>query len=155
MNLLQKYQALTPAEQRTARLGAIAAVTLLLVIAAWSLNSAVDGRRARVEQKRSDLAWIEAVTPRVQALPVMRAGESLTLAVDRVARETGVASALAGAEPAGNGALRVRFEAAAFDAMVLWLARLQQERAAVVESASVDTIAEAGKVNATLVLRAP
>ena len=155
MNPLTWFNGLQPTEQRKLRLAASIGTVTLIVIASFSLGSAVEARRIRVEQKRADLAWIEAVSPRIQALPVVRAGQSLPLAVDRVAQETGVAGALAGAEPAGNGALRVRFEAAGFDALVLWLARLQQERAAVVESATVEALSEVGRVNASLVLRAP
>jgi type II secretory pathway component PulM len=108
-----------------------------------------------VEAKRADLAWMQAVAPRIRALPAARPDESLPLLVDRTAREAGLAGALSGSDPAGPGALRVRLQGASFDAMVVWLGRLQQERGIVVDSASVDAGDEEGLVNASLVLRGP
>ena len=75
--------------------------------------------------------------------------------MDRTARDAGLAGALSGADPAGNGGLRVRFEGASFDAMVIWLSRVQQERGLAVESASIDGTATEGLVNVSLVLRGP
>jgi general secretion pathway protein M len=75
--------------------------------------------------------------------------------VDRTAKDAGLAGALSGSDPAGDGGLRVRFEGAAFDAMVIWLARIQQERGLVVESASIDGTPSDGLVNVSLVLRGP
>ena len=47
----------------------------------------------------------------------------------------------------------MRFKDASFDALALCLARLQQERGAVTETASVNASGEPGRVDATLVLR--
>jgi type II secretory pathway component PulM len=107
----------------------------------------------RVARRREDLAFIEAATPRLQAVPAARAGESLAIAVDRLAREGGLAQSLAGVEPAATGAFRARFTAASFDALALLLARLQQERGVVAETASVSATGDPGLVDATLVLR--
>lgn len=153
MNLRDRYSSLAPREQRMLVLGAAAAVVVLLAGSLWKLGSAAAAAEGRVTQKREDLAWIEAVTSRLQAMPAARAGESLALAVDRIAREAGLGEAQTGVEPAGPGALRVRFESASFDALASCLARLLQERGAVVESATVTASAEPGRVDATLVLR--
>ena len=66
------------------------------------------------------------MAPRLQPLPTGRSDEPLTIAVDRMAREGGLADTLAAVEPAANGALRARFTGAKFDALVLLLARLQK-----------------------------
>jgi type II secretory pathway component PulM len=133
--------------------GAAAAVLLLSAGLIWKLGAAVAVAEDRVERRRQDLAWIEAVTPRLQATPAARPGESLTIAVDRMAQEGGLAAALAGIEPAGTGAIRARFTAASFDSLALLLARLQKERGVIAETASVSATGEAGLVDATLVLR--
>lgn len=153
MNLRNWYASLTDRERRVVVWGGAAAAALSLVALLWQLASAVAAAEERVARKRQDLSWIESVTPRLQAMPAARPGESLAIAVDRAARDAGVGETLVGIEPAGPGALRVRFEGAAFDALALCLARLQQERGAIVETASVNGSDEPGRVDATLVLR--
>lgn len=147
------YASLAERERRIVGWGGAAGMVLLLAAFVWKLGDATAAADRRVQQKRQDLAWIEAVTPRLQAMPAARSGESLALAVDRVAREAGLGDALAGIEPAGPGALRVRLEKASFDALALALARLQQQRGALTETATVNASGEAGRVDATLVLR--
>jgi type II secretory pathway component PulM len=155
MNLRGWYAALDEREQRMVTFGGAAAIALLVAGMIWKLGSAVAVAEDRVERRRQDLAWIEAVTPRLQAAPAARPGESLTIAVDRMAQEGGLGAALAGIEPAGTGAIRARFTAASFDSLALLLARLQKERNVVAETASVSGTGEAGLVDATLVLRGP
>ena len=153
MNLREWHASLSERDRRVVTWGAAAAVALLLVGLVWKLGSAAAAAELRVQGKRQQLAWIEAVTPRLQATPAARAGESLTIAVDRAARESGLGDALEGIEPAGPGSLRVRFKNVSFDALALCLARLQQERGAVAETASVNASGEPGRVDATFVLR--
>ena len=153
MILREWHSSLAEREQRMVTWGAVAAAVLLLAGLIWKLGSAAAAAEVRVESKRQELAWIEAVTPRLQATPAARAGESLAIAVDRAARESGLGEALGDIEAAGPGSLRVRFENASFDALALCLARLQQERGAVTETASVNASGEPGRVDATIVLR--
>ena len=153
MNLREWHSSLAEREQRMVTWGVIVAALLLLIGLVWKLGGAAAAAETRVDGKRELLAWIEAVTPRLQATPAARAGESLTIAVDRSARESGLGEALEGIEPAGPGTLRVRFKDASFDALALCLARLQQERGAITETASVNAGGKPGRVDATLVLR--
>ena len=155
MKLQDWYAGLAEREQRMVLWGGCAAVVLLLAGLIWKLGGAVTGAEERVERRRQDLAWIEAVTPRLQAAPAARPGESLAIAVDRMAREGGLGDALAGVEPASSGALRARFTGASFDALALLLARLQKERGVSTETASVSATGAPGLVDATLVLRVP
>lgn len=154
MRLLDWYRGLPEREQQLALWGGAAAAVLILALLIWQLGASVASAEARVERRRQDLAWIEAVTPRLQAAPAARPGESLTIAVDRVAREGGLADKLASVEPAANGALRARFTSASFDSLTLMLARLQKERGVEVDTASVSASGEPGLVDATLVIRA-
>lgn len=155
MKPLQWYGSLAPRERKTVLYGGLAAAALLLVGGTWQLHASAAATAERLEAKRADLAWMQAVAPRLQAMPAVRSDESLPLLVDRTARDAGLAQSLSGADPAGNGGLRVRFEGASFDALVIWLSRIQQERGLVVESASIDATEAEGLVNASLVLRAP
>jgi type II secretory pathway component PulM len=148
------YASLSERDRRVVAWGGSAAAVLLVAGLAWKLGNAVDAAATRVEGKREDLAYIESVTPRLQAMPAARPGESLAIAVDRLAREGGLSQALAGVdEPASEGAIRARFTAASFDALAVMLARLQQERGVVPETANVTATGEPGLVDATLVLR--
>lgn len=153
MNLRDWYASLAERERQVVAWGGSAAAVLIVAGLIWKLGSAVASAEERVEHRRQDLAWIESVTPQLQAKPAARPGESLTIAVDRMAREGGLGQALAGIEPASPGAIRARFTAASFDALAVLLARLQQERGVLPETASVTATGEPGLVDATLVLR--
>lgn len=155
MRLTDWYGGLAPREKSVVLYGGIAAAVLLLGGATWQLHTSAEATVARVETKRADLAWMQAVAPRLQAMPVGRSDESLPLLVDRTTRDAGLAAALSGSDPAGNGGLRVRFEGASFDALIIWLSRIQQERGLIVESASIDSTDTEGLVSANLVLRGP
>ena len=152
MKLQEWYLELAEREQRMVLWGGVAAAVLLLAGLIWQLGASVAKAEARVERRRQDLAFIESVTPRLQTLPAARAGEPLTIAVDRMAREGGLADKLAAVEPASNGALRARFTGASFDSLTLLLARLQKERGVEAETASVSAAGEPGLVDATLVI---
>ena len=155
MKLQEWYASLGERERRTILYGGILAAVLLVGGGVWKLGTAVEAAEVRVEAKQADLAWMQAVAPRLRAMPAQRSDESLPLLVDRTAREAGLGGSLSGSDPAGQGALRVRLQGASFDAMVVWLGRLQQDRGIVVESANVDAGESDGLVNASLVLRGP
>jgi type II secretory pathway component PulM len=155
MTLQEWYAGLAERERRIAIWGGGAAVLLLFVGLVWQLGTSVTKAEERVERRRQDLAYIEAATPMIQSMPAARPGESLTIAVDRMAREGGLSEQLAGIEPAANGALRARFTAASFDSLMLLLARLQKERGAQAETATVAASGATGLVDATFVIRGP
>ena len=153
MNIQAWYGGLTERDQRLALWSGAALGVLVIALVAWQLGASVARVETRVERRREDLAFIESVTPRLQAMPAVQADEPLTIAIDRMAREGGLADKLAAVEPAANGALRARFTGASFDALVLLLARLQKERGVEAETASVSATGEPGLVDATLVIR--
>lgn len=155
MTLRDWYAGLAERERRMVLWGGGAAAALLLAGLVWQLGASVAKAEARVERRRQDLAFIEAATPMIQSMPAPRPGESLTIAVDRMAREGGLSDQLAGVEPAANGALRARFTGASFDSLMLLLARLQKERGAQAEAATVAASGATGLVDATFVIRGP
>ncbi|MGB8327044.1 MAG: type II secretion system protein GspM [Steroidobacteraceae bacterium] len=144
-------------ERRVLFIGAIAAAVILLAATIFQVQRKVSQVAQRVEHKRADLQSMQAAAAEIAtagpapAAPASR--ESLVVIIDRSARESGLGSALASSQPSGDGALQVRLEGAPFDALVAWLARLADQNAVRVESASIDA-AGTGLVNAGLVLRA-
>jgi general secretion pathway protein M len=153
MNPRDWYAGLAPRERQIVLGGGAVAAILVVIGLLWRLEVVTTRATDRVEGKREDLSWIEAVTPRLRSQPAARPGESLAIAIDRVAGESGLAATLAGIEPAQPGTVRVRFNAAPFDALVICLARLQQEIGASTEGADVTAAGAPGLVNATVVLR--
>jgi general secretion pathway protein M len=150
------YSGLEPREQKTVAWGSIAALALIVVVGTLQLHAAVARVGKRVDQKRSDVAYIQAVLPELRAAPVPQGGDqSLVIVVDRTTRDAGLAMHLRGTEPAGMNALRARFEGAPFDATVVWLVRLQREYGVRVQAAALERTATPGVVNATVTLQRP
>jgi type II secretory pathway component PulM len=81
-------------------------------------------------------------------------GEAPVVLVDRVGREAGLASALRGTQPNGNG-VRVQLEAAPFDTLVTWLATLDERYGLSIETITVDRAARPGVVNASITFTQP
>lgn len=152
MNLFEWYRSLAERERRAVLYGGTAAAVLLLVGGLWKLEAATESLAAKVDTKRADLAWMQAAAPRLQAMPAIDPSESLPLALNRTARDAGLAEMKLTAPPGDNGA-RVRLEGASFDAMVIWLARLQQERGLAVQFATIDKAGAEGLVDADVELR--
>ena len=156
--LLNWFRALAPREQKFVQLGVVACATLLLFAALLPFERKVAKLEQRVQAKQADLAWLKTVAPQLAAMrsaPAGAGGESLVVLADRVARETGIARSLTGSLPSGDGALSVRLESVAFDALANWAAELVQHHGVQVVSASIDSGSASGVVSATFVLRNP
>jgi len=159
MNKLRAwYAGLQEREQRTVAIGAIGLALLILVGGILlPLHSAVSSAVERNETKRADLAWMQANAPEIRAagdqLPA-DTGEAPVVLVDRVGRETGLASSLRGTQPNGTG-VRVQLEAAPFDALLSWVAALDARYGLAVESITVDRAARPGVVNASISFAQP
>src|SRR5215469_13681937 len=128
-SLAQRFAALSAREQRIVQLGAVVAPILLVFGVMLPLDRSVAQMHERLLKKRADLAWMQGVAPELAASPQppSGAGESLIVIVDRSARESGLAGAMAGSEPAGPGGLSLRLQKAPFDPLIAWLARLAQQ----------------------------
>lgn len=161
MNVREWYSGLTRRERNLVMVaGALAAITLLYIGLVWPLQTLHGNGALRLERKTADLAWMRSVAPQVQAAAARTAqgsasGESLVVLVDRTAREAGLGAALRGQSPDGKQGQRLRFEGVAFDALVAWLASLEQQHGVRIEAANVDTGAAVGIVNASVTVRAP
>ena len=117
--------------------------------------------RQTVAAQRQDLAWMRQAAlevKRLSASPVTataRQGnpQSLLTLVDQTARAAGLGPVMKRIEPQGEDKLRVQFEQVNFDQLVRWLGSLEQEYGVTSASVSLDRQAEAGRVDARLVLQ--
>jgi len=149
--------AMSEREQRLLKIGAAAAVLILIFGVLLPLDSSVSKAHARVDKKQADLVWMKGVAPYLASATPMHqpgsGGESLLVIVDRSVREAGMEKSLAGTEPSGQGSIQVRLEKAPFDAMIGWLSRLSTQNGLSVEGATIDTTGSPGIVNASIVLK--
>jgi general secretion pathway protein M len=152
------YAGLEQREQRVVAVGGVLVAVLILVLGILlPLQSAVSSAVKRNQTEREDLAWMQVNAPEIRAagnqLPA-DTGEAPVVLVDRVGREAGLASALRGTQPNGNG-VRVQLEAAPFDTLVNWLATLDARYGVAIESITVDRAARPGVVNASITFAQP
>jgi general secretion pathway protein M len=150
----ENFARLPKREQRLVLIGGVLALTLLIFGIIVPLDHAVARERAKLTQKRADLAWMQSVAPEIaaSAAPPSATGESLLVIIDRSARESGLASSMAGSEPGGANTLSIRLEKAPFDSLIGWLARLSQQNGVLVDSATIEKAGAPGRVNAAIVL---
>lgn len=157
-NLRRRYAGLQQREQRMVGMGAVAVGLLLLVGAVLlPLHAAVSTALKRTETKRTDLAWMRVNAPEIQAAGatlMIDSTEAPVVVVDRVGRETGLGTALRGTQPSGQG-VRVQLEAAPFDALITWIAALDQRYGLAIESITIDRADRPGVVNANITFAAP
>ncbi len=157
-NLKRRYAGLQPREQRMVRLGAVAVGLLLLVGGVlMPLQAAVSTALKRAETRRADLEWMRVNAPEIQAAgatPMLDSAEAPVVVVDRVGRESGLGGAMKGTQPSGNG-VRVQLGDAPFDALITWIAALDQRYGLAIESITIDRADRPGVVNANITFASP
>jgi general secretion pathway protein M len=145
-------------DQRVLLIGGVIAGAIVLVWLALLPQRAVSRARAGIESQLQLLQYMRQVGPTLAAAGpiagVQPIGESFVVFIDRTAREHGLAEALTGSPPAGNGAFRVTMENADFNLLLTWLHQISTRYGVQVEAASFNATA-AGKVNASVQLRPP
>lgn len=126
----------------------------------WSpLDSGQKSTAERVEIWKTSLAELRPLRGQIQSSgnqnAVANSNQSLVVIVDSSLRQRGLTNALQRSQPTpgGNG-IRVEFENAAFDDLVLWLGDLHRQHALQVISSSfsVSSSDNQGRVNSTLTL---
>ena len=154
------YDGLAEREQRmVAGGGVIVAIMVLVGGLLLPLQAAVSKAVARSESRRADLAWMRSNADEIRtgtlSLP-RETGEAPLVLAQRVGNENGLASAYRGSQPnAGGRGVRVQLEAAQFDAMINWLAALEEHYGLSIETVTVERSARPGVVNATITLNQP
>lgn len=157
MNALKTWFAGLQERERRAVLAGVGALVVLLLLGGilMPLHSSLSKARATVATQREDLAWMQQNAAEIQAGAgnfVAPSNESPIVLIDRTGREAGLSAALRGTQPSGDAGVRVQLEAAPFDALVSWLAVLEQRHGVAIESLSVDRAARPGLVNASVSL---
>ena len=156
--LLAFWAGLSPRDQRVLKLGGIALAAILAWLLVWEpLREARDAARLRVAAAVTDLATMRAAAPQLRALddtaaPAVRDGRSLLALVDATARASGVGEALLRVEPVAGGQVRVYFESASFDALVVWLEELEARQGVRTGDVSINRAAGVGRVDARMSL---
>jgi general secretion pathway protein M len=152
------YSRQSERDQRVLRWGGIAALAIVLLLILLPLQRNLSQARARVSQQQTDLAWMRRMAPTLAAAgpgPLAtgaQPAESLVVLIDRSARESGLAQALTGSQPAGNNAMTVRLENADFNLLLGWMSRMVAQHELRVESATITGSGSAGVVNASVQL---
>lgn len=124
------FQARTPREQRILAGSAAVLAALLLYLLAWEPLTEREAQLAsRVDQQRSQLAWMQAATAELRGLaPASSAGQgddsSLLSLIDRTASEAGLAASVKRLAPEGDHEVRVWLGNAPYIATVRWLENL-------------------------------
>jgi general secretion pathway protein M len=159
MRMREWFDRLAPRERLLVTLAAV--LTLFAVVVVGGLRPLAASRtaaRAQLADKQAVLADIERVAARFgpqaggAATPVQPTGESLVVLVDRTTRSRGLAGYLKRNEPDGNASIRLRFENAPFDDLIVWLAEMQTTQGIGVVTASADPSDVVGRVSANLQL---
>ena len=147
------------------RLFIAAAAGFIVFAVAWfglwqPLDQGHEAATERVQTWKQSLAQLRPMRGQVQAAAsgqpsTAGLNQSLVVIVDNSVRSRGLTNALQRSQPtpAGNG-IRVEFESAAFDDLMLWLGDLHRQFSLQVESASfsVASAENPGRVNASITL---
>lgn len=150
------YLSLKERERKAVLLGGVAVAALILVAGIlMPLHASVAKARDLLESQRADLAWMQQNAPELRAANgsfAAPSNESPIVLVDRTGREAGLSQSLRGTQPSGNSGVRVQLEAAPFDALVSWLAALEQRHGVAIETITIDRAAKPGLVNVSVSL---
>lgn len=138
---------------------AVAAVLLVIAIfylAIWTpLAKSRKSVATSVDIWSEQLAQLRPIVGKLQSQsgPRQLSNESLVVIVDRTVRDHGLANSLQRSQPTGN-VVRVQFENAAFDDLILWLGALNSNNGLRVQTAnfSATSAEKKGRVNSTLTL---
>lgn len=142
--------------------GAVILVLLLLYLLIWEpVASKYTDLRDNVAEQKQTLAWMQQASVQIKALQRQGGagarglgGRSLLAVVDQSARTGGLGNAIKRIEPDGSKGVKVWFEGAAFDPMILWLGKLTKSYRIAPTMITLEPIGN-GRVNARLTLLEP
>lgn len=160
--LVDHWRALR-ARERLVLVGGGAGLTILLVVFLFwiPLQERLAQERRTLTERTATVQWMQKVAAEVakqRALQGTHAngkkkgkGSILSL-VDQTARSQGLSDALTRVEPEGTARVRLSFEKVSFNALMGWLALLDQRHHVNVQQLSLEAEGTTGKVRARLVL---
>lgn len=134
------------------------AITLLYLVLIEPLLLYRDELETRVARQRDTVAWMQGAVGQLAgqrstapANGKVDTGSLLTL-VDTSARNAALGRVMQRVQQDGDAAVRVRFENASFDALLLWLGELQQRYGVSIDDITVERADETGRVDASITL---
>ena len=153
------FEALKPRE-RAFVLSAIAVVALaILYWGVWRpLDRAHTGMQTSVQTWSDALSELRPLQSQLQNASLTAAqssgNESLVVIIDNSLRQRGLYGALQRSQPTAQNGIRVEFENAAFDDLILWLGDVATSHGLQLQSGSFSSnqTDNAGRVNATVTL---
>jgi general secretion pathway protein M len=140
-------------------MGVLGLLIIWLLIVEPVINKRADLRQ-EVMQLTTDHTWMQQAALEVRRRAGMQsngqasagiAGGSVLTLIEVSANASGRKASMARGQPEGEGARRW-FDAVAFDALVRWLAELEQRQGLMVSQLSVDAGAEPGVVSARVLV---
>lgn len=154
------FDSLAPRERMVVIAGGVLTILLLFWgLVLQPLSASVADRTASIEDKRNQLNWMLGAAAELKASGSVvqdpGSGDQLLVVIDRTARQAGLGKALTRNQPVGEDAIRVRLEAAPFDAITGWLQQLHTSYGLAMDQASFERGSAAGTVTASLILRLP
>lgn len=154
------FETLQPREQVSVLVAAVFLVFAVLYFGLWNPLS-----KSQQTLQDSVATWERALTelrPLIAAAqsdsggpaPVRGIGQSLVVIVDTTLNQGNLSGALQRSQPTGDNGIRVEFQDASFDDLVLWLGELSGRYGLRVQSGnfSVSTRNIPGRVNASLTI---
>ncbi|HEX6929961.1 MAG TPA: type II secretion system protein M [Gammaproteobacteria bacterium] len=155
--LRRRFAALEPRERHFLAAGAAVVVIAILFFAVLQpLGRYRERLEDRVAGERELVSWmrgaVDVLRERAPASRQVDTSGSLLALADTSARAAGLAQSLRRIQQDGDDAVRVRLEAASFDALVVWLEDLELRYGATISEMTVDRADGAGLVNVSLTL---
>jgi len=153
------FEALEPRERLMVAAAGIFVAFTIFWFALWlPLDRSQEDLRVRIDNWQISIAELRPLIGTIpaggSAPEVANRTQSLVVIVDNTLRARNLYSALQRSQPTATDGIRVEFENAAFDDLVLWLGELGSQFGLQVESASISTASggEPGRVNASVSL---
>ncbi|HUR41619.1 MAG TPA: type II secretion system protein M [Verrucomicrobiae bacterium] len=152
-----RWAALAPREQRILGVGGIVLAGVILFLGVWEpMVAARKERREALDDARAVAAMLEQLAVEKQRnrgpAAAGSASQSLLAVVDASRRASGVTKPPSRLQPEGDATVRIWLEDVPFDALLRWLAELQQRHGVRVDTADIERESAPGLVNARLTL---
>jgi general secretion pathway protein M len=158
----ERFLALQPRERWMLGAGGVVLlITLVYLALVEPVLKAHASRTAALESARALATRLEQAAVQVQQArgsgQAGRAGRSVSLmaAVDQSSKSSGLGKGPSRIQPEGDTEVRVWFEDVSFDAIVRWIAELQNRYGVSVQTLDVEPQSAPGRVNVRLSLARP
>ena len=155
--LRARWSGLADRERRVVGGGAVALALILVYLVAWTPVTRLHHKReVALKESRALAVQLERLAGEVQArrggAAPIATNQSLLSLVDQTRKASPLTKPPSRLEPDGDSTVRIWMEDVPFDALVRWLADLQQKYGVRVDTADIERQSAPGLVNARLTL---